>query len=158
MPPGKESTFVIGEYPVLSLEEARAERAALREMVKAGIRPADARRQEKQDALEEKEAERLRTENSFEAIALEWLTLKEPGWRASHIRALSFPCQRAPARLIHMVRYANMGSFSHLFAQAIIPFPHQNPAGVGSSKCLRDVVLCPPASYCLRLLGIFTLI
>ena len=72
---------------VLSLEEARAERAALREMVKAGIRPADARRQEKQDALEEKEAERLRTENSFEAIALEWLTLKEPGWRASHIRA-----------------------------------------------------------------------
>ncbi len=87
MPPGKESTFVIGEYPVLSLEEARAERAALREMVKAGIRPADARRQEKQDALEEKEAERLRTENSFEAIALEWLTLKEPGWRASHTSA-----------------------------------------------------------------------
>ena len=36
LPPGTESTFVIGEYPVLSLEEARVERAALREMVKAG--------------------------------------------------------------------------------------------------------------------------
>ncbi|MDD2468012.1 MAG: Arm DNA-binding domain-containing protein [Desulfobulbus sp.] len=45
LPPGKESTFVIGEYPVLSLEAARAERVALREMVKAGENPADARKQ-----------------------------------------------------------------------------------------------------------------
>ncbi len=31
---GTESTFVLGEYPVLSLEKARIERAAAREMVK----------------------------------------------------------------------------------------------------------------------------
>ena len=33
LPPGKESTFVIGKYPVLSLEEARVERAALHEKI-----------------------------------------------------------------------------------------------------------------------------
>lgn len=99
LPPGTESTFVIGEYPVMSLEEARVERAALREMVKAGIRPADVRRQEKRTAIAEKEAEMLMAENSFEAIALEWLTLKESGWRASHTRGTRrslqnhvFPC------------------------------------------------------------------
>ena len=31
--PGTESTFVIGKYPVLSLEEARVERAALHEKI-----------------------------------------------------------------------------------------------------------------------------
>ncbi|MGI6638400.1 MAG: tyrosine-type recombinase/integrase [Desulfobulbus sp.] len=87
LPPGRESTFVIGEYPVISLEEARVERAALRELVKAGIRPADARRQEKLEALAEEEAARLVAENSFEAIALEWITLQEPRWSASHTKS-----------------------------------------------------------------------
>ncbi len=72
LPPGTESTFVIGEYPVLSLEAARAERVALREMVKAGINPADARRQEKQETIEARKAEKQISENSFEAVAREW--------------------------------------------------------------------------------------
>ena len=58
LPPGKESTFVIGEYPTLSLEAARAERVTLREMIKAGINPADARKQEKQTKVEAREAEK----------------------------------------------------------------------------------------------------
>lgn len=88
LPPGTESTFVIGEYPVLSLEEARVERAALREMVKAGIRPADVRRQERQATLEEKEAERLVAENSFEAIAIDWHTQQKDRWTPAHADAV----------------------------------------------------------------------
>ena len=88
LPPGKESTFVIGEYPVLSLEDARVERAALREMVKSGIRPADVRRQEKQEALAEEEAARLVAENSFEAIAIDWHTQQKDRWTPGHADAV----------------------------------------------------------------------
>ena len=72
LPPGKESTFVIGEYPTLSLEAARAERVTLREMIKAGINPADARKQEKQTKVEAREAEKKLAANTFEVVAREW--------------------------------------------------------------------------------------
>ncbi len=35
---GKESTFSIGEYPTISLEQARNKRMEARELVKVGIR------------------------------------------------------------------------------------------------------------------------
>jgi integrase len=72
LPPGKESTFVIGEYPILSLEAARAERVTLREMIKAGINPADVRKQEKQTKVEAREAEKKLAANTFEVVAREW--------------------------------------------------------------------------------------
>ncbi len=72
LPPGKESTFVIGEYPSLSLEAARAERVTLREMIKAGINPADARKQEKQTKVEAREEKKKLAANTFEVVAREW--------------------------------------------------------------------------------------
>lgn len=48
---GKESVYVIGEYPALSLEAARKERAEMREKVKAGTNLAEERRQLKQAAI-----------------------------------------------------------------------------------------------------------
>ncbi len=94
LPPGTESTFVIGEYPVLSLEEARAERVALREMVKAGIRPATARREEKQAVIEAQEAEKVLAENSFEAIATDWHTQQKARWTPAHAAAVMKSLQR----------------------------------------------------------------
>ena len=40
---GKENLFAVGEYPALSLAEARAKRAEARELVKRGIHPSHAR-------------------------------------------------------------------------------------------------------------------
>ncbi|MDX9834957.1 MAG: tyrosine-type recombinase/integrase [Desulfobulbus sp.] len=94
LPPGKESTFVIGEYPVLSLEGARAERVALREMVKAGINPAEARRHEKQAVIEAQEEAKKEVENSFEAIALDWHWHQKDRWTAGHAEAVSKCLQR----------------------------------------------------------------
>ncbi len=88
LPPGTESTFVIGEYPVLSLEDARAERMALREMVKAGINPAGARRQEKQAVIKAQEAEKKIAENNFQAIALDWHRHQKDRWTAGHAEAV----------------------------------------------------------------------
>lgn len=71
LPPGMESAFVIGECPVLSLEDARSERMALREMVKAGGKPSDARHQERLATIEAQEKAKQVVKNSFEAVALD---------------------------------------------------------------------------------------
>ena len=88
LPPGTESGIVIGEYPVMSLETARTERAAARELVKAGINPADARRQEKQAAMEAREAVKKVIENSFETISLDWHRHQKDRWTPGHAEAV----------------------------------------------------------------------
>lgn len=88
LPPGTESTFVVGEYPASSLEAARAERVALRELVKSGINPADARRQGKQEAIAAREAEKKMVENSFEAVAADWHQHQKDRWTPDHAEAV----------------------------------------------------------------------
>lgn len=84
---GTESTFVLGEYPVMTLEAARIERIAVREKVKAGINPSDERRQQKKVALEAKEQEKKLAANSFEAVAHEWHYHRNERWTSSYAKA-----------------------------------------------------------------------
>jgi integrase len=85
---GSESTFVMGEYPRMSLENARKERIAIQEMVKAGINPARQRRKVRQENIE-KEAENSKLrKNSFEQIALEWIEQQRERWSHNHANAV----------------------------------------------------------------------
>ncbi|MCI5139280.1 MAG: DUF4102 domain-containing protein, partial [Candidatus Electrothrix sp. AR1] len=52
----KESTYVLGEYPDMTLEQARKARAEAREKVKAGINPAHERQEQKRAAIEQQRA------------------------------------------------------------------------------------------------------
>ena len=67
--PEKDGRYTIGEYPAISLSEARRERERVRELVKQGINP-----------THEKQTEKLRQAssraNTFETIAREWLERK----------------------------------------------------------------------------------
>ena len=69
----KENLFAIGEYPEISLAEARAEHDKARGLVKQGLHPSHSR-----------QAERLSTHlanaNTFEAVATEWITKKAGRW------------------------------------------------------------------------------
>ena len=69
----KENLFAIGEYPEISLAEARAEHDKARALVKQGLHPSHSRK-----------AERLSTHlanaNTFEAVATEWITKKAGRW------------------------------------------------------------------------------
>jgi integrase len=85
---GSESTFVLGEYPILTLEKARIERAAAREMVKAGKNPAEERKLKKEAAQQAKESEKIKRENSFEAVALEWHLNQRGRWAKGHAQAI----------------------------------------------------------------------
>lgn len=66
----KESVFAVGDYPAITLVDARKKREEARDLVKRGINPAHNRQLEKikrgQDAA-----------NTFEAVATEWLALKD---------------------------------------------------------------------------------
>lgn len=73
---GKESIFSIGGYPQVGLSEARAEAAGAKELIKAGINPTHARQAERL-------ANQTTGENTFKAIAEQWLATKKVNWAAS---------------------------------------------------------------------------
>lgn len=70
---GKENLFAVGEYPTLSLQDARRARDDARELVKQGIHPSHAR----QSALSGQHAKNA---NTFESVAREWLDRKREKW------------------------------------------------------------------------------
>lgn len=81
--PEKDGRYTIGEYPAVSLAEARRERERVRELVKLGVNP-----------THEKKTDKLRQSheraNTFEAVAREWLERKKSKWSAySHKQATS---------------------------------------------------------------------
>lgn len=66
----KENVFAIGEYPAVSLADARRMRDEAKALVKQGVHPAHYRREQRQAAA----GERL---NSFRSIADDWLDMRE---------------------------------------------------------------------------------
>jgi integrase len=73
--PTKDGRFTIGEYPSVSLADARKMREWARERVKEGDNPTEIRKQEK--AVRTAEAA-----NTFEAVAKEWIEKKRANWSA----------------------------------------------------------------------------
>lgn len=76
---GRENVYALGQYPSISLAEARAQRDAAKTLIKQGIHPSHHRK-----------LERLRQEtdsrNSFKAVAMEWLQQNEVRWAATTLR------------------------------------------------------------------------
>ena len=85
---GKESTFTLGEYPKMGLEEARFARMEARELVRKGKNPVIIRKQEKQLEIDKQEAYRRVKENSFKTIALEWIEKQKDSWSKDHAQAV----------------------------------------------------------------------
>lgn len=73
---GKEKLFAIGSYPTVSLAEARAQRDAARKLIAAGIDPV-------QDRQERERTRALAAQNTFAALADEWLAYNAPRWANS---------------------------------------------------------------------------
>ncbi len=63
---GKQKTLAIGAYPIVSLEKARQARTAAKKLLAEGVDPGEAKK-------EEKRKRKLASENTFEAVADEWL-------------------------------------------------------------------------------------
>ncbi len=70
---GKEKLLALGVYPEVSLARARTRRAEARQQLLDGLDPAAERQAAKIRA-------RIAADNTFEAIAREWLEMKGPQW------------------------------------------------------------------------------
>ncbi len=73
---GKEKTLSLGEYPKVSLTEARKQRDEAKELLTQHIDPSLAKNQRKQQA-------RLDHGNNFEAVAREWVEQGKEKWAAN---------------------------------------------------------------------------
>jgi len=80
---GKEKLLALGVYPEVTLAAARKRREEARDKLLAGIDPSEAKKVEKRTAL-------LNAENSFEAVARDWLeerkSVVEP---TQHVKTLA---------------------------------------------------------------------
>lgn len=74
---GKESRLSFGSYPTTSLAEAREKRDANKKLAQSGIDLANYR-----DA--EKAATAIKSANTFEAVAQEWLERQRASWAPTH--------------------------------------------------------------------------
>jgi integrase len=74
---GKEKSLAYGQYPEVSLAEARERRDDARRLLRHGVDPAAKRREDKRDA-------RVRAATAFEAVAREWHEIKSDSWTDNH--------------------------------------------------------------------------
>ena len=73
----KEKRLALGQYPEISLADARKRREAARELIAHGVDPSEERKA--------KRAERdARLSNTFEAVAREWFEKQASNWAPSH--------------------------------------------------------------------------
>ncbi len=78
---GRENTYSIGEYPLVSLGEAREKRYEVKKLLKANINPNAQKRKEKLTAI-------LDANNSFKAVAKDWHDTNKKKWTAEHAERL----------------------------------------------------------------------
>lgn len=70
---GKEKRLALGVYPHVSLADARERRAQARKQIANGVDPGEAKK-------EAKRSEALKAQNTFEAVAREWLQQNKHRW------------------------------------------------------------------------------
>jgi integrase len=76
---GKENLFAIGEYPSVSLAEARRQRDEARDLVRRGIHPSH-------DRQLTRLAQQTNSANTFEAVAREWIDKKREIWSPYYLK------------------------------------------------------------------------
>jgi integrase len=91
---GKESTFTIGEYPKVTLEQARLARMDAREKVRDGESPTLIRKQEKKIKNDKRRTIDLEKINTFKNISLEWVGIQRNSWSYNHAEAVINTLQR----------------------------------------------------------------
>jgi integrase len=75
---GKEQMLSLGEFPQVSLAEARQARDDARAQLRAGVNPGAVRKQNKAQAA-------VAAANTFRAVAAEWIELNRGEWRDTHV-------------------------------------------------------------------------
>lgn len=104
---GKQGVFILGQYPEISLSLARDLHHDARILVKKGINPAQARKEDKAANIAKQQEAKIRKNNLFKQVAMEWFVIAQQGkhkgnakpWTEKHKKAVLsslerdvFPC------------------------------------------------------------------
>ncbi|MFX1761406.1 integrase arm-type DNA-binding domain-containing protein [Paraburkholderia sp. A1RI-2L] len=79
---GKENLLTFGDYPSVTLAEARERREAAKRLLAGGTDPALQRDIDRQTAA-------LAASTTFQSVAEDWLAIKRRGWSASHDKRMT---------------------------------------------------------------------
>jgi len=82
LPPGRESIYTIGEYPSVSVAEARSQREWARDQVRAGVNPTIARGAEQRRAAAD-------AGETFKVVAEEWIGQNRDRWTTGYTSQLA---------------------------------------------------------------------
>ena len=74
---GKEKVLALGVYPEVSLAEARVLQGDAKILLRNGADPSQVKKQQKR-------TDRIKTENTFEAIAQDWFEQQKGSWSVGH--------------------------------------------------------------------------
>jgi integrase len=78
-PDGKDGIYTIGEYPAVSLSDARKAREWARDQVKQGLNPTSSKKAERLGVIDE-------NTNTFESVAREWIVDNKAHWSATYAK------------------------------------------------------------------------
>jgi integrase len=84
---GKEQYLALGQYPMLSLKEARVKRDEARKLVSEGINPCEVKKAKKKALVSQ-------VENSFEVVAREWHSQLSNTWKPNHAKTVMSRLER----------------------------------------------------------------
>ncbi len=84
---GKEKTFSIGPYPLVTLAEARDARDQAKKLLRQGIDPTEAKKDEKRSAVRN-------VQNTFKVTALEWHETKKGEWTERYAESVLHRMER----------------------------------------------------------------
>lgn len=79
-PNGKRNMISLGQYPEVSLAEAREKRTDMRRLISQGIDPVEQKQSDKR-------ALKYASENTFKVLAMEWHAAMVPRWKEGSKRA-----------------------------------------------------------------------
>jgi hypothetical protein len=124
----KEKLMALGEYPVVSLAEARDRHLAARKLLGSDVDPMAMRKAEAEAKQREAEAQERETENSFENVARKWWDWWAPGKSPRHT---NYVMRRMEADVFP--------SFGHRFIEAVTATDIRKLMQMIESRGARDV-------------------
>ena len=120
--------MALGEYPVVSLAEARDRHLAARKLLGSDVDPMAVRKAEAEAKQREAEAQERESENSFENVARKWWDWWAPGKSPRHT---NYVLRRMEADVFP--------SFGHRFIEAVTATDIRKLMQMIESRGARDV-------------------
>jgi len=144
----KEKTFAIGQYPIITLKEAREAREDAKRLIAKGIDPSKNKQETKTAAIKN-------VENTFKAVALEWHETKKSGWSENYARKMMQGLEKnlfpfignrpikdiTPPELLHVLRKIEGRGSLDIAGRTKQICGQVFRYGIQTGKCEWDIVL-----------------